>query len=228
MDASRHPPSLAAMNRLSPRAALCALAAVVLLAGCQSAYYGVMEKFGVEKRDLLRKAVGLARDEQKQTGKEFQDALTRLQALYGGTGTDLEKTYSRLKSDLETCRGGADDARKRIREMDRVAEDLFAEWNSEIAQFTNPAFASDSRRKLSDTRAKYQQLAGSLRSAEATMEPVLKSFQEHVLYLKHNLNAAAIGSLRGEATRIETQIQDLIRQMNGSIQEADSFIKTLG
>jgi hypothetical protein len=60
------------------------------------------------------------------------------------------------------------------------------------------------------------------------MEPVLKSFQEHVLYLKHNLNAAAIGSLRGEATRIETQIQDLIRKMNGSIQEADSFIRTLG
>ena len=59
------------------------------------------------------------------------------------------------------------------------------------------------------------------------MEPVLKSFQEHVLYLKHNLNAAAIGSLKGEATRIETQIRDLIVQMNGSIQQADAFIRTL-
>lgn len=215
------------MHLYTVRRALLGLLLVTFLTGCQTAYYGVMEKFGVEKRDLLRKAVALARDEQKETGKEFQDALTRLQVLYGGTGSDLEKTYGRLKADLDSCRSGAEDARKRIRDMDRVAEDLFAEWNSEIAQFSNPAFAADSRRKLSETRSKYQQLAGSLRSAESTMEPVLKSFQEHVLYLKHNLNAAAIGSLKGEATRIETQIRDLIVQMNGSIQQADAFIRTL-
>jgi hypothetical protein len=45
--------------------------------------------------------------------------------------------------------------------------------------------------------------------------------------LKHNLNAAAIGSLRGEASRIESQIQTLIAEMNTSIAEADAFIKTL-
>lgn len=59
------------------------------------------------------------------------------------------------------------------------------------------------------------------------MEPVLKSLYEHVLFLKHNLNAAAIASLKGEATQITTQIDNLLKQMNTSISEADAFIKTL-
>lgn len=215
------------MNRMPVRFGLLVVLLVTLFTGCQTAYYDVMEKFGVEKRDLLKKAVTRARDEQKEAGEEFKDALTRLQQIYGSTGTDLEKTYSKLKSDLERCESQADDVRKRIKEMDRVASDLFAEWEGEISRFTNPTFASDSRRKLSETRGKYQQMAASLRSAEARMEPVLRSFQENVLYLKHNLNAAAIGSLRGESARIETQIQTLISEMNSSIAEADAFIKTL-
>jgi uncharacterized protein YukE len=215
------------MKYVSVRLGALAVLALSLFTGCQTAYYGVMEKFGVEKRDLLKKAVALARDEQKEAGEEFKDALTRLQEMYGGTGTDLEKTYSKLKADLGRCESEADDVKKRIKDMDRVAADLFAEWEGEIGKFTNPAFASDSRRKLSETRTKYQQLSASLRGAEARMEPVLKSFQENVLYLKHNLNAAAIGSLRGEASRIESQIQTLIAEMNTSIAEADAFIKTL-
>jgi uncharacterized protein YukE len=209
------------------RLGLLAVLLVTLFTGCQTAYYGMMEKFGVEKRDLLKKAVTRARDEQKQTGEEFKDALTRLQQIYGGTGTDLEKTYSKLKSNLERCESGAADVKTRIKEMDRVASDLFAEWEGEIGRFSNPTFAADSRQKLSETRGKYQQLAVSLRSAESKMEPVLKSFQDNVLYLKHNLNAAAIGSLRGESSRIEAQIQTLISEMNSSIAEADAFIRTM-
>ncbi len=209
------------------RLGLLAVLLATLFVGCQSAYYDVMEKFGIEKRDLLKKAVTRARDQQKEAGGEFKDALTRLQEVYGGTGTDLEKTYSKLKSNLERCESEAAQVRTRIKDMDRIASDLFAEWEGEIGRFSNPAFATDSRRKLSETRDKYQQLSASLRNAESKMEPVLRSFQDNVLYLKHNLNAAAIGSLRGESSRIEAQIQTLISEMNSSIAEADAFIKTL-
>ena len=60
------------------------------------------------------------------------------------------------------------------------------------------------------------------------MEPVLKQFRDQVLYLKHNLNAAAIGALKGETVDIEKEIQQLIKDMNASIQQADSFIQGLG
>ena len=59
------------------------------------------------------------------------------------------------------------------------------------------------------------------------MEPVLSQFRDQVLYLKHNLNAAAIGSLRGTADTIQGDLQRLLKQMNASIAEADQFVQTL-
>lgn len=203
------------------------LAAALLTPGCQSVYYATMEKFGVEKRDLLKKAVVAARDEQKEAQAEFKDALTRMKEMYGLQGGALESTYSKLKGDHDSCKAQAEDVRKRIRDMDRVASDLFVEWEREIGQFSNPAFATESRRKLTETQTRYGQLAATLRSAESTMDPVLRSLGEHVLFLKHNLNASAIASLQGEATRISGQIDTLLRQMNDSIAQADAFIKTL-
>ena len=190
-------------------------------------YYATMEKFGVEKRDLLKKAVVSARDSQEAAATEFKDALTRLREMYAVNAGDLEKNYDKLKGEYESSDKSAANVRKRIKDMDQVAGDLFTEWEKEIAEFSNPTYASNSRRQLNETKTKYQQLSASVKSAEASMEPVLKQLKEQVLYLKHNLNAAAIGSLRGEATSIQAEITRLIDQMNGSIQQADEFIKTL-
>jgi ElaB/YqjD/DUF883 family membrane-anchored ribosome-binding protein len=67
----------------------------------------------------------------------------------------------------------------------------------------------------------------ALKSAEQSMTPVLSQFSDYVLYLKHNLNAQAIASLKGETSNIQQEITRLIEQMNASIARADEFIKTL-
>jgi len=217
-------------GEMKRRLALCfgiALFGICHLAGCQTAYYATMEKFGYEKRDLLKKAVVAVRKEEQEAGTEFKDALTRLKEMYAFQGGDLEKTYNKLKADYDGCESQAKDVRKRIREMDQVASDLFAEWEKEIGTMQNASLASDSRRKLSETKSHFAGLSGNLHRAEATMEPVLTSLRDHVLYLKHNLNAAAIGTLRNEGVNIQGSIDRLIAQMNGSIAEADAFLKTL-
>ncbi len=52
------------------------LAAVLILGatGCNSVYYAAYEKVGVYKRDLLKKRVIEARDDQQAAQKEFKDA----------------------------------------------------------------------------------------------------------------------------------------------------------
>ena len=59
------------------------------------------------------------------------------------------------------------------------------------------------------------------------MEPVLTRLKDYVLYLKHNLNAQAIGVLKKEVGDIEVEVQGLIQDITQSIAEADSFLKTL-
>ena len=205
-----------------------ALAAATLFsAGCRTTYYKTMERFGVYKRDLLKDNVEEARDEQAKATEQFKDALTRLRELYQVDGGDLEKMYDRLQADFERSETRAEAVRTRIEKVETVAEDLFKEWEQEIATIENSRLAANSREKLRTTREKYQSLHTAMKRAEGSMEPVIRQFKDQVLYLKHNLNAAAIGALKGETLDIEKEIQQLIKDMNASIQQADSFIQGL-
>ena len=205
-----------------------ALASLVFFsAGCRSAMYSTYEKFGVYKRDLLKKRVIAARDEEKEAGEQFKDALTRLREMYGSSGSALEKTYDKLKSEYDGSVEKAESVRKRVRDMETVANDLFREWEAEIRQISSESLRASSRDQLRQTRDRYDEMHRALKRAEQSMEPVLTKFRDHVLYLKHNLNAQAIASLKGEAVSIQNDIARLIEDMNGSIQQADAFIKQM-
>lgn len=59
------------------------------------------------------------------------------------------------------------------------------------------------------------------------MDPVLVALKDNVLYLKHNLNAKAIGALQGELGSIESDVARLIAEMNSAIVESNAFIQSL-
>jgi len=203
------------------------LATLLPSSGCRSTYYAAYEKFGVYKRDILKKRVTAARDEQKAAGEQFKDALTRLKEITQFEGGELEKQYNALKSEFDDCTSRAQAVGKRIKDMHTVATDLFAEWEKEIGQIGTPSLREGSERQLRETRERYQTVETALQKAEQSMTPVLNQFRDYVLFLKHNLNAQAVASLKGEAANIQGEISRLITQMNTSIARADEFIKTL-
>ncbi len=192
---------------------------------CRSTYYAVWEKLGREKRDLLRGNVEKARNEQKNASEEFKDALAQLKGLTKFDGGKLEKAYNQFKDQYDTCVARADAVRSRIRKIETIAADLFAEWETELNSISNESLRAQSRETLRDTKQKYESLHASMKKAEQSMDPVLTQFRDYVLYLKHNLNAQAIGSLKGEAAQIELEIGKLLHEMNQSIRQADEFIK---
>lgn len=195
--------------------------------GCSSIYYAAYEKIGIYKRDLLKRSVIAARDDQQSAQKQFKDALTRLKEIGRFDGGAAESAYKGLKSEYDECVKQADVVRGRIREVESVSRDLFTEWEQEIAEISTPSLQSASRQQLATTRQRYGELHRTLISAEQTMTPVLKQFNDYVLYLKHNLNAQAIASLKGEAASITTEINRLLEQMNKAIVRADEFVKAL-
>ena len=200
---------------------------LLLCGGCRSAYYSAWEKVGVYKRDLLKKKVVAARDDQKAAGEQFKDALTRLKEIYGFQGGELEKKYNALARDYDRSVSRAETVHKRIKDVETVAEDLFAEWEKEMAEISSANLRQSSREKLRETRRRYDELHTALKRAERSMDPVLTRFHDQVLFLKHNLNAAAIASLKGETTDIQSEISKLLEEMNTAIAQADAFINTL-
>jgi predicted nucleic acid-binding Zn-ribbon protein len=198
-----------------------------LSGGCQKVYYDTMEKFGVHKRDIMVDRVEDARDSQEEAKDQFQSALEQFTTVLNFKGGELEDKYKTLQAEYDKSEAKADEVKKRIDAVEDVSEALFAEWENELDQYSNASLRRDSERKMVQTRIQYVKLITAMRKAEAKIDPVLKAFRDQVLYLKHNLNAQAIASLQSELVEVESDIADLVQEMEKSIGEANSFIKTM-
>ena len=203
------------------------LVGTATLPACRSTYYSAMEVFGQEKRDLLRSALSSMVDDQKEAQTTFVAALDRVKALNSFHGGDLENEYDKLKSAYADADGSAKDIDARIKEIESVSSDLFAEWKREIAQMQSTDLKAKSGVKLSETEARYERAHAAMIESRARMTPPLGLLNDHVLFLKHNLNAAAVGSLTDSMSGIERSIETLQASLEASIREAQSFLANM-
>lgn len=213
-------------NKSLPVAAL--MAAAMFSAACSSTYYRALESIGIEKRDVLVDRIDDARDSQSDAKEQFTSALDNYRALISIEGGDLEKTYDRLNASYERSERRATQVAERIRAVEKVAKDLFNEWEDEIGEYSDPALSRRSEQLLDETRADYEDVIAAMRRAEESMGPVLTLFHDQVLFLRHNLNARAIGSLQAELDTIEQATASLIQEMEQAIAEAGRFIDAAG
>ncbi|MGM0768322.1 MAG: DUF2959 domain-containing protein [Pseudomonadota bacterium] len=207
------------------RPALLLLVSLIALSGCSSVYYSTMEKLGFEKRDILVDRVEDTRDAQSEAQDTFRSSLERFQNAVATPDTELKAKYDDISDAYEDSKDAAENVHDRIDSVEDVSEALFEEWEDELDRYESASLRRSSEQQLRDTREQYQQLITRMHEAESRMDPVLQAFEDQVLYLKHNLNAQAIGALESELGRISGDVDDLIRNMEASIAESERFIE---
>lgn len=200
---------------------------VTCLAACQSAYYGAAEKVGYHKRDIMVDRVEASREAQQEAEEQFQSALEQLSLLTNFDGGDLEDIYDEMNDEYEDADDAAENVRSRIKAIEDVAGALFEEWAEEIEEYSNGRLKADSQKKLRETRRRYKPMIAALHKSESKMDPVLAALKDNVLYLKHNLNARAVASLKVEFKSIENDIDVLIAEMRKAIATSDEFIASM-
>jgi hypothetical protein len=199
----------------------------LLLGGCAGTYYNAMEKVGIPKRRILVDRVAEARGAQQAAKEQFASALEQCLSVAGTPASEMQKTYARLKDAHDDCEKRANAVYERIEAIQGVADALFVEWGDELAQYTNPTLRAQSARQLESTKRRYGELRRVMDQAAARMQPVLATFRDQVLFLKHNLNAQAIASLDGTTRSLQGDINRLVADMEKSIKEADAFIASM-
>lgn len=200
---------------------------VMSLAGCSGTYYRTLEKLGIHKRDILVDRVEDARDAQSEAQEQFKSALEEFSSVIQVKNTDLKVTYEKLNAEFEGSEKAAKNVTARINRVEAVANALFEEWENELELYRNSKLRTLSIEKLKKTKSQYQKMLTSMRRAEKSMTPVLLSFRDNVLFLKHNLNAQAIGSLRTEFASLKGEIDSLIKNMNDAIETSNRFISDI-
>ena len=200
---------------------------ITLMTGCQSAYYSAMEKVGIHKRDILIDRVEEATESQEDAKEEFKSALEQFSTLITFDGGELQAQFEKSEDHYLASENAANDVSKRIAAIEGVADALFDEWQTEIEQYTSTSLKRQSEQKLRKTQKRYQSVIRAMHSAERKMAPVLSALRDNMLYLKHNLNAKAVGALKGEYKLIKQDIDALVIDMNASIADSQAFIESL-
>jgi hypothetical protein len=212
---------------MSVQLILIAVLLLPFLGGCSKAYYGAMEKVGIHKRDILIDRVEDARDAQSEAQEQFKSALEQFGAVVHIENSNLKIAYEKLNTEYEDSERAAAKVSERIDKVESVADALFDEWEDELKLYKSADLRRSSQRKLQKTKTRYNEMLASMHRAEKSMEPVLRSFRDNVLFLKHNLNAQAIGSLRSEFSTLKGEIDGLIKKMNVAIETSNQFISDI-
>lgn len=200
---------------------------LIVTTGCSKIYYESMEKVGIHKRDIMVDRVENVQESQEDAQKEFKSALEQFSSLVKIENSDLKSAYEKFNDQYEDAKEASEEVSKNIDKLEDVSLALFDEWAQEIEQYQNAKLKSQSKTKLKNTQAKYKAMMRSMRQSEKSMEPILATFYDNVLTLKHSLNAQAIGALEGEFKSLKSDVTLLIQQMNNSIKESDKFIQEM-
>jgi Protein of unknown function (DUF2959) len=190
-------------------------------------YYSARESIGEHKRDIVVYQVEQACGSLQETRKEFEDALGKFRSLVNVNESTLDHKYNLLNRQYQFCRSKSDAVSDRIRAIEEVSHALFAEWESELNEYSDRNLRNNSKQQLKAAKQNYARLIKTMRLAEARIQPVLSAFKDQVLYLKHNLNARAISALQHEFIEIGIDISQLIHAMELTILEASQFVSLL-
>lgn len=213
-------------NPMMPRC-LGVLLLLILLAGCQTAYYNALEKVGIPKRQVLVDRVEAGRDAQRNAEEQFTSALEQFRAVIDVPESELSRAYDRLNAEYEDSEAAAARVESRIAAIEDVAEALFDEWEEELSLYQSAEYRRLSEQQLRDTRVRYSAMLQAMRDAADSMQPILLVLRDNVLFLKHNLNARAIGALQSEVDGLERDVAALRQRMQAAIARSDAFIAEL-
>jgi hypothetical protein len=200
---------------------------VPFIGGCSKAYYDAMEKMGIHKRDILINRVEDARDAQSEAQEQFKSALDQFGAVVHIENSNLKIAYEKLNREYEDSERAAAKVSQQIKRVESVADALFKEWESELKLYKSEDMRRSSRQKLQDTKIRYKEMLAGMHGAEKSMDPVLRSFRDNVLFLKHNLNAQAVGSLKLEFSMLKGEVDALIKKMNLAVETSNKFISDI-
>ena len=178
------------------------------------------------KHDLLlerlEETVAL-QEETKQYLLEAYDVL----ASVSGDVVEVDAQVDTLTKTYEQSEDIAQNLKKQMKAVDRLAKGLFIEWRRELRQYDNKNLRAKSAENLKKTKDQYQALHLALKKSYQSVEPLLSLLHDNQLYLKHNRSETAMQGFQQEVESAGTQMDSMIETIELSIEESQAFAEVI-
>ncbi|HXY40699.1 MAG TPA: DUF2959 family protein, partial [Vicinamibacteria bacterium] len=142
--------------------------------------------------------------------------------LMADTSTDRKGLYKKLQSEMNSTEERRAQIKVRADETNVEAANVFKSWADSASAISDPALRKRSEDRITTTKASLAQVQAAGQKAGELYAPVMKTLQDQVTYLGHDLNASAVASLKPDAAKLNGRVEELNKQLDDTISSANT------
>lgn len=205
-------------------APLLALTASLILSACvQSA----KKSEGLDQVDDLLSRIEKVYVECELADLRVREAVETLSWLTAeGFDGDPVEVHAALGLAAERADLQAKELELSIAPMKASGEALFQRWTNDLESFRSASMRARSAERLAETRARYDAIVASVEPAYTRMQELNVLLGDSVLFLANDLNAGAIGALRGDIEAMLASAKELSGELEVCLTAADGYMRS--
>jgi hypothetical protein len=146
--------------------------------------------------------------------------LAAIQKLQAVTAPEFQGDAVLAHKELENTLDDSDDQakalRKSIDKMRAAAEPVFEQWTKDLEAYSNPEMRARSQQRLAAARERYDSVVAAVEPVLVEYETVNQTLHDHLLFLSHDMNPAAVATIQDDVRSVAKQAAGL----DGSFQTA--------
>jgi hypothetical protein len=192
-----------------------------------SALVGVAQNEGVKQvQQLIKKANSLV--ESITDGKlQLQKTMDAYNAVLAPDVKDRRDAYKKLQKEMATAEKKRVAVSTRSSEMNTEADKLFKSWEASTAAISDPDLRRRSEERLTTAKQRFDEIRKAGESGSEVYTRFMKSLQDQVTFLGHDLNPDAVTALKQDAEKLNAQAQELYAAIDKTTAAANDNISRL-
>jgi hypothetical protein len=140
---------------------------------------------------------------------------------------DRRDAYKKLQKEMATADKKRAEVSSKTGEMNAEADKLFKSWEGSLAAIASPDLRKRSEERLQRAQERFAEIRQTGQSASGLYAPFMKSLQDQVNFLGHDLNAGAVASLKPDADKLNAQAMELYSAIDKVTAAANNNITRL-
>ena len=176
-------------------------------------------------RDEVREAAKKVRQDQQEVLSVLDETLMSIRTKFNVKETPLSEKYTDLRNKYNKLAAKADGLRESQASFKELCTNLFSEWKHEANEMKDVKLKNKSIEALAESKLVYDGYAKRLDDAFAKLAPVQQSIKDNVTFIKHRLNAETIQNLDIAVDGLESDIAELVTDMNELLEETQKYIE---
>jgi len=185
-----------------------------LIAGVAMLIFGTVfvvsaQDEGVKQIQLLIKKANAGVESIDDAKQQLQKTMDAYNAVLAPDVKDRKDAYKKLQKEMATADKKRTEVSAKTGEMNAEADKLFKSWQGSTAAIQTPELRQRSEVRLKNAQERFADIRKTGQSASSLYAPFMKTLQDQVTFLGHDLNPGAVASLKPDADKLNAQAKEL-------------------